>query len=308
MINEVFAIRDLFPQLGLDSTEQLQKRRAAAAAAHGWTGSGAVYREPTLTVYCPDLPVGAAETDTRPTVVICPGGAYQFTSGREGEPVALRFNALGYNVFVLDYSVAPERYPAALLELAASVAYVRKNAARYHADPGRIAVAGFSAGGHLAASLGTLWKEPVLSGTLGLDAGLFRPDALILAYPVLSAGTFTHRESLENLTGEDEAAWAPLSLENRVTSDTPPAFLWHTFPDPAVPVENSLLFADALRKNGVPFELHIFPTGGHGLSLCDEETACGNAEQVMPHNAAWLPLCAEWLRVVFPSPIVSPAR
>ena len=146
---------------------------------------------------------------------------------------------------------------------------------------------GFSAGGHLAASLGVLWDHP----SLGCPNGENRPNALILCYPVITSGEFAHRQSLENVSGEEDPAKQTFwSLETHVSDRTPPAFLWHTYEDDAVPVENSLLFVSALRRAGVPCEFHLFEKGVHGLSLCNAEVATP-----MPPTAPWMGLCLTWL-------------
>ncbi len=239
----------------------------------------------------------------RPAVVVVPGGAYFFTSDREADPVAFQFLAQGYHVFTLRYSIEPDRYPVSLLQLAALIAHIRENAAAYHVRPDAIAVCGFSAGGHLAASSGILWNEPVIAETLGIENRQNRPDAMILSYPVITSGEFAHRGSFDNLLGErkDDPAWlARLSLENRVDGTTPPAFLWHTWADELVPLENSLLLATALRRAGVPFELHVFPDGLHGLSLANEFTRSDDRnDQVIPAVAQWMGLAQVWLRDLF---------
>ena len=240
---------------------------------------------------------------SRPAVVVVPGGAYFFTSDREADPIAFEFLNMGYNVFLLRYSIAPDRYPTALSQLAGLIAHIRQNADAYHVLPDKIAVCGFSAGGHLSASSGILWNEPVLSEILGVDNRLCRPDAMILSYPVITSGPFAHRESFEFLLGEkskDQAWLDAMSLERRVDGTAPPAFIWHTFADELVPLENSLLLAAALRKANVPFELHVFPDGIHGLSTADERAQTqGRAEQIVPAAAQWLPLCRVWLKGIF---------
>ena len=202
----------------------------------------------------------------RPMVIIVPGGAYAFCSDREAEAVALKFLAEGIHAAVLRYSVAPNRYPASALELAWCVQYCRVHAAEWHVKPDALSVLGFSAGGHLAGTVGTLWGDPVFEQVLS-GGPSWRPDAQLLCYPVLTLGEFTHEWSRWNLLGEPgdptnrlDLADA-LSLETRVTPETPPTFLWHTAEDDAVPVENSLMYAAACRRNGVPFELHIFERG-----------------------------------------------
>jgi len=245
----------------------------------------------------------------RAAVLICPGGGYGFLSPRESEPVALQFNAAGYHAFVLHYSVAPRRYPLALLDVSKALCVLRKRADAYMIHPGRIALCGFSAGAHLAASLGVYWDNPLSLGAPGdggrkalngIEPGLNRPDALILGYPVVTSGPFAHRGSFENLLGPraDPQALEEVSLELHVNEKTPPTFLWHTYADEAVPLENSLLFAGALRRAGVPFEYHVYPEGVHGLSLATEETSVEGKEPD-PHVSSWMYLCVEWLGELF---------
>ncbi|MEG1276489.1 MAG: alpha/beta hydrolase [Cellulosilyticaceae bacterium] len=252
-----------------------------------------------LHTYIPDNSEEIEIGRKRPSIVVCPGGGYRRTSDREAEPIALRFMAEGYNVFVLRYSVAPNRYPTQLLELSAAVAYIRRNAEAFHVDVNNIAVCGFSAGGHLAGSLGVLWQEPFIAETLKLEEGENRPNKLILSYPVITGGKFAHKGSFDNLLGEgaSEEARAKLSLENLVGPLTPPTFIWHTYEDLTVPMKNSLLFADALEAQKVPFELHIYAKGGHGLSLCNESTALPDKEDLInPQTGTWIKLVNLWLR------------
>ena len=221
-----------------------------------------------------------------------------FTSDREAEPIAMAFGARGFHTCVLRYPCAPARFPAALCALAGAVAWVRGHAQELHADPGQIAVCGFSAGGHLAGSLGVFWNEPFLAQQTGLAPDAVRPDKMVLCYPVITSGAFAHTGSFDNLLGEDAdaARRAELSLECRVTADTPPAFLWHTYTDPDVPVENTLLFALALRRAGVPFESHIYSVGVHGLALANELTKNAGGNAVQPACTGWVELAAQWLR------------
>jgi acetyl esterase/lipase len=256
--------------------------------------------EPTLTIYCHDNTKEIDPNRRRPGILICPGGGYAFTSDREAEPVALSFLSRGYNTFVLHYSVAPERYPTALLQASAAIALIRQHAEEFNTDPECIAICGFSAGGHLAASLGTLWNEPFIEETLKIKKRINRPNAMILGYPVITSGEKAHRGTFENLLGKEASKKIvdSMSLENRVHADVPPTFLWHTFEDGAVPVENTLMFATSLKKHEIPFELHIFPEGQHGLSVCSYES--GNTNPLInPHCANWVGLCDEWLRLTF---------
>ncbi len=228
-----------------------------------------------------------------PAVLICPGGGYAFVSDREGEPVALRCNAEGFHAFVLRYSVAPQaEYPTALVQAAKAMATIRRHAGEWNLKADQVAVCGFSAGGHLAGSLSVLWDSPQVREALQ-DGDRARPYAQILCYPVISGVDFAHQNSFLNLLGAQysEKAAQELSLERLVRSDTPPAFLWHTVSDDAVPVENSMLYAAALRKCGVPFELHLYERGRHGLSLCDLTTGEEAAD-----CAGWVDLAMKFLR------------
>lgn len=235
-----------------------------------------------------------------PAVLVIPGGGYAKVSDREAEPVALRFLAKGFVPFVLQYSVAPSRYPTQLLEAAAALAHIRGMAAEYGLDPVKIATCGFSAGGHLAASLGNHWADPLVEKTLGLSKGAARPNAQILCYPVITAGEFAHRGSFENLLGEFAAGdkQDACSLEKTANPDAPPTFLWHTCDDAAVPVQNSLLYANALLAEGVDVELHLYPHGVHGMSLADASTA-RESGHIDGHVATWFDLATGWLGKVY---------
>lgn len=227
----------------------------------------------------------------RPALLLIPGGGYNMISFREGEPVALRFLAEGFAVFLLEYPVQTA-YPAPLAAAAAALRFLRANAEKYAVDPAHIAAAGFSAGGHLTALLGTMSEE---------DFRFFpkteRPAAILLGYPVVSTGAYTHEESAAYISGGDQALRARLSAETRVTAESSPAFLWHTCEDGLVPAENTLLFAEAYRRAGVPFELHLFERGGHGLSTVDAEVSDGGYPAVVTESAGqWLPLAFAWLR------------
>lgn len=234
----------------------------------------------------------------RPLVLICPGGGYEYTSDREAEPLAMRFLGAGFQAAVLRYSVAPARYPEALLQLAWSVHHIRSHAEEYHADPEKIAVLGCSAGGHLAASLGVFWnKQPFLSGRIGAAPEEIRPDALLLCYPVINSADFAHEGSFRALLGERyEELVSEMSLEAFVDEGTPKTFLWHTMTDESVPVENSILFFSALRWAKVPCEMHIYPVGRHGLALADEETKNAEGYGVQKECQGWIQLALDWMR------------
>lgn len=259
-----------------------------------------------LTVYIQEDSVEIDIAD-RPLVLVCPGGAYAFTSDREADPLALQFLAMGCHAAVLRYSCAPAVFPTALSELAYSVAVIREHAKEWHVNPSRIILLGCSAGGHLAASLGVFWNREFLAKALGREpseSGRWKPDGMILCYPVITSGEFAHRGSFENLIGErekeiSEMLSAParegLSLERQVSSHTPPAFLWHTYTDDAVPVENSLLFVSAMRRAEVSAELHIYPLGCHGLSLANRLTRNQDGYGVQEECASWISLVRTWI-------------
>ncbi|MBS6501733.1 alpha/beta hydrolase [Clostridium tertium] len=252
-----------------------------------------------ISIYIPENSEEININKKRETIIMCPGGGYVMTSDREAEPVALKFVAEGFNVVVLRYSVAPNKFPKALIELAATVDYVRSKSKEWNVDKDKIIVCGFSAGGHLAGSLGVLWDNKILEEALEINKDNIKPNAMILCYPVITSGEFAHKGSFDNLLGENvsEVEREKLSLEKLVSKNTPTTFLWHTFDDGAVPVQNSLFFANSLASNNVPFELHIYPNGVHGLSLCEELTAMnGQSEHINQHAGTWFKLAVEWIK------------
>lgn len=203
-----------------------------------------------------------------PAVLILPGGGYAYVSPREAEPVALHFLTRGYAAFVLRYSCDPCPYPVSLREAALAMKYIRQHAQSYQIHPNMVAAIGFSAGGHLCGTLGTRFDGEEVSD-LGA-ASEIRPDALGLCYPVTVSWGRTHEGSFQNLTQGNQALREQLSLEKMVRSDMPPSFIWHTRQDTSVPCRNSLILATAMEEQGVPFALHIYHRGGHGLSVADE--------------------------------------
>ena len=231
-----------------------------------------------------------------PALIICPGGGYAMTSDREAEPIALRFCTLGFQCFVVRYTVAPMRFPGALMELSQAVATVRAHAEEWHVDENAIFVCGFSAGGHLAASLGVFWNRPFLTEALGFTQQENKPNGVILSYPVITSGEHAHHESIKNLLGERYDKQRELvSLEKQVTEETAPTFLWHTYEDTCVPVENALLFATALREKHIPLEMHIFPYGWHGLSEATPLTGNNDAE-LARQISIWPDMAAAWMK------------
>lgn len=241
----------------------------------------------------------AAGGRRKPALVICPGGGYGFCSVREGAPVARAFARDGIDAFVVEYPCAPVPLGTRPLHtLSAAVAWVRAHAEELQIDPARIAVGGFSAGAHLAGTLAVVWHRADWFAP-ATDLAQHRPNAAVLCYPVVTAGEFAHRGSFEQLAGEAREKQQAFSLETLVDAQTPPAFLWHTLEDELVPVENSILLEAALRRAGVPHEMHLFPHGKHGLSLADAETYDGAAGRLPDrHVARWQSLCAEWLKAL----------
>ena len=240
--------------------------------------------------------------EKRPVVVVCPGGGYEFTSDREAEMIALKLNSFGYHAVVLRYSVAPDaQYPTALTELASVIAMLRKNAEEWNIDTEQILVQGFSAGGHLAASYGMFWSDPFLAEEAGVSTEMLKPNGMILCYPVITSGEFAHRSSFEKLLGDryDELV-EKMSLENQVNENTPQAFLWHTFTDDCVPVQNSLLLIDAMVKHNIPVEFHMYPSGGHGLGLANKYTANPGGYGIKDDCESWTELLKIWLENNYP--------
>lgn len=227
------------------------------AAGGGW-----------LTAYLPHVPDHVSANRRRPAALILPGGGYEHLSERESEPVALRFAARGWAALVLEYAVAPARFPTALREAAMAMAFIREKGGDLGVDPRKVAAMGFSAGGHLCGCLGTMFDAPEVADIA--PGAAIRPDALGLCYPVAVSWGRTHAGSFANLTGGDAGLAERLSLDQRARPDMPPAYLWCTRDDGSVPCRNTLLLAGAMEEVGVDFALHIYRHGKHGLSLADE--------------------------------------
>lgn len=235
----------------------------------------------------------------RPAMIAIPGGGYSMNCPREGEIVAMQFFADDYQGFCLHYSVAPVRFPWALREAVMAVIYIRENAACLGVNENEIAAVGFSAGGHLCGSLGTMFACSEMN-ILGARKALGRPDAVLLGYPVISYVQKPHLGSFKNLCGEDEALRCRLSLETQVTAESAPAFIFHTVGDTLVPVKNSLVMAAAYEDAGVPFTLHIFEQGSHGLCLAKpaSDTTDDAEWKTLPYSkdfALWVPMAKTWL-------------
>jgi acetyl esterase/lipase len=241
-------------------------------------------------------------TETAGAIIICPGGGYGWHSSRESYPIARVFEEAGYRPYILYYSVGEYLGTAPLEEAAEALRYVRQRQAEAVAP---VFIGGFSAGAHVATSLAVHWNNSLVFPDAKLRP-LQRPDGCILCYPVISAGTFAHKESINRLVGDAAGKAVPaaapsrdfFSLERQVSPDTPPCFLWHTAADETVPVENSLLFTEALVRQGVEAELHIYPRGVHGMSLATEEVAEREKGRFPDeHIAGWVKECIQWLRI-----------
>lgn len=232
-----------------------------------------------------------------PAMLVIPGGGYSMTSDREAEPVAMAYVGKGFNAFVLRYSCAPVKYPYPLLEAVMAMNYIRLNAEKLNVDTQKIAAVGFSAGGHLCAMLGSYYDSPEVAEIFKGNVSA-RPDAVILSYPVITCGEKAHKGSFINLCGEDNVKlMEKLDIANLVNANSAPAFIWATYTDGCVPVKNSLIVADAYEKAGVPFSVHIWGKGQHGISLADINVY-NNYDQLKdstPSIHTWVELSIEWL-------------
>lgn len=237
---------------------------------------------PTLTPFLPD-PAKA----TGASIVVLPGGGYGGLAGHEGKDYALWLNQSGITAFVLKYRLgsAGYRHPVMLNDAARAIRTVRSHALEWKLDPKRIGIMGSSAGGHLASTVLTHFDDGKSDATDEIEKQSSRPDLGILCYAVITMGEFTHQGSKNNLLGKNpsEDLVKLLSNELQVTAQTPPTFLWHTAEDGAVPVENSLMFATALHKAKVPFELHVYQKGNHGIGLAN--------------GHPWTHECLTWLKL-----------
>ena len=239
-----------------------------------------------LTAYLIDTPRPV------PAVVVFPGGAYTHRADHEGEPVARFYNRCGFQAFVVDYRVAPNRHPAPLADAKRAIRLVRANAAEWRVDADRVFVCGFSAGGHLAGSTAVLPDDPAVADDLSAVSS--KPTGAILCYPVISGlEEDGHSRSHRNLLGEQyDALTESLSLHRWVNGETSPCFIWHTAEDETVPLCHSLKMAQALRDAGVSVELHVFPHGRHGLGLSDP----ADPDRFVPGVNRWAAWSAEWIR------------
>jgi acetyl esterase/lipase len=281
------AVAILFSTLTLSRAEMQTPIPLWPDGAPGALGTNS-HDVPTLTPYLPD----ATNATAGAAMVICPGGGYGHLAAHEGNDYALWLNQQGVTCFVLQYRLGSNgyRHPAMLNDAARAVRWVRAHAEEFKVDPKRVGIMGSSAGGHLAATLLTHFDLGNPNSSEAVERESSRPDLGILCYAVISLGEFSHQGSKQNLLGTN----APLELvenlsnERQVTTNTPPCFLWTTFEDKAVPMENTLLFAAALRRNQVPFDLHIYEHGRHGIGLLDKPP--------FAHPHPWANDCLFWLK------------
>ncbi|MDO5291920.1 MAG: alpha/beta hydrolase [bacterium] len=293
--------------------------------------------------YIQENSVEMGDKKKRPAIVVCPGGGYSFTSDREAEPIALSYAAKGYHAFVLRYSCGEYgAMPAPLNELAKTVYTIRERSEEWNIDPDKVVLTGFSAGAHLAASLGVFWNNKDLLLEYDNNRESIKPNGLIICYPVIDlfssvkkmdigiegypeydqidfkihknadpekvfvregGRTYVDFENHMNAyifggtdyTKEQEEFY---SLQNHVSKDTPPTFIWHTTKDGLILPANSLKFANALYENQVPFEIHMFGEGGHGLALANEVTEV-NPWEVNKNCEPWFELAITWVKTLF---------
>ncbi len=263
---------------------ELQREPLWPGGAPGSKGDDPQKDVPAITIYQPEAGNGTA-------VVVCPGGGYgHLAMGHEGKDIAEWFNAMGVTAVVLEYRMSRGGYqhPIPLMDAQHAIRTVRYRAEELGVDPSRIGIMGFSAGGHLASTAGTHFDAGDPDAADPVDRVGCRPDFMVLCYPVIAFGEpYTHQGSQYNLIGENpsEELVRSLSNEKQVTSDTPPTFLFHTDEDTVVPVENSVMFYLALRKAGVPAELHVYRRGGHGLGLARN----------LEGTSTWSDDCRRWL-------------
>lgn len=268
--------------------------------------------EVTLTTYIPEASSEEQKAQKIPAVIVCPGGAYQFLSDREGEPIALRFNSAGYAAFVLKYRVGFDGkavQPLPLLDLGKAMLYVKQHAFEWRIDNTHISICGFSAGGHLCASYASMWNSVLLKEYYHVCEKELRPYAAILGYPV--ADTILTEECryinpTELMNNVNLAMYGVPNPEKKIlekncpllqiNEKTVPCFIWHTAADELVDVRNSLRFAENLYLHKVPFQLHIYPYGKHGLALSDRTTDCGEWS-VREDAAKWFEAMLTFLKV-----------
>ena len=248
----------------------------------------------------------ANEAKNRPAMLVIPGGGYHnVCTEREGEPIALEFFSRGYNCFVLNYrcGTKDDVYPVQITDAGMAMVYIKEHASEFSIDPDRVFAVGFSAGGHLAGSLATMFDYPEVVEVFGEKSELIRPRGVILSYPVTIARKNTHSNSFANLLGKPLTEYTDdevkkFSIDTAVTAKTSPMFLWHTAEDAVVPIEGTLKTALALTANKIPYKLSVYPYGPHGLALSNEITACGNKSQMQPLAESWCEEADAFLKTI----------
>jgi acetyl esterase/lipase len=272
MLNDRIYLKEYFPELGENGCDA------------------------SIDYYIPEC---IFEKKKYPCMVVCPGGGYHMTSNREAEVVGMPFLAEGYRIVVVNYSVAPHHFPQMLLEVAGAMELIYKYAEEWHIDTNKISIMGFSAGGHLASQYSNRYNCPEVRALFPESKPV---QASVLCYAVLSADPrYRHSGTIKQFVGHEdpiEENELGCSCDMIVSENTPPTFLWHTFEDATVPVECSLLYAKALSAHKVPFELHVYPYGPHGLSLADETVY----ENALPAKTAyvhqWIDSAKAWLKLI----------
>ena len=232
----------------------------------------------------------------RRALLVIPGGGYQnVCADREGEPIAMAFIPYGYCSFVLHYTVGEKPFPSHLVQTSRAVKYIKDNAEKYNVDPESVFAVGFSAGGHLAATLGAMWNLKEIYDGTGIEYGENKPKGVMLIYPVVSADY--HGISFNNLWRTQEPTEEmknASSVEKNITCDAVPMFILHTSNDEIVDVRNSLCLANALKEKEIQFEMHIYPDAPHGVALGNEITRCGRDKWCNNAIAKWVENAAEW--------------
>ncbi len=260
-----------------------------------------------LYTYLPNWTTTPGHYPLRSGVVVLPGGAYLMHGNCEGEPVATAFAAAGYNAYLLKYSVAPHaEFPNSAADVCRALKLLRSHAADFHQDENKLALCGFSAGGHVAACVGTMWNRADVLELSGCENEEGKPNALILGYPCITADIQGEAEMYQNLTGRYTMAELKrmASAEQWVGSHTPPVFLWNMYEDKLVPVEHGIKLMEALAAHDVPFECHTYMNGNHGIGSGNRADALGFGERDIPHAARWMEDCRLWLEEVFGDPVL----
>jgi len=251
-------------------------------------------------VYLDVYAANPVEGFTRRAILVIPGGGYGMVcDDREGEPIGLAFMPYGYNAFVLHYSVNRKKtFPAQLIEASLAMKHIKDHAEEYNIDPEMVYVTGFSAGGHLAGSLGLMWYKEEIYKAIDIPYGYNRPAGMMLIYPVVTGvAEYSHLPSFCNLLGTDapeEEQLVMCSLEQNVNGQAVPLFIVHTSNDQLVDVRNSLCLAEKYREQGIPFEMHIYPDAPHGVALGNEITKCGESKWENAAIAKWVENAIKW--------------